>query len=69
MKTNSIGIEKEYFDRIFTIFQRLHTKIIKALELDFQLLKKIIECHGGRIWAESNQGVGSTFYFTIHVSK
>lgn len=65
VKDNGIGIKPEHHARIFELFRRLHGLEYPGIGVGLSLCKRLIENQGGKVWLESEPGVGSSFYFTL----
>ncbi len=68
VKDNGRGFEPQFSERIFGLFQRLNNREVDGTGMGLSITRKIVERHGGRVWAQSELGVGSTFFFSLPVS-
>jgi signal transduction histidine kinase len=64
-RDNGEGFRQEYADRIFGMFKRLHGNKVPGSGIGHAICKAVVERHGGRIWAESEEDRGTTFFFTL----
>ena len=65
MKDNGLGIPEAYLPKVFAIFQRVHGNVAVGEGIGLALVRRMVERHGGRIWVESKENVGSTFFVAL----
>ena len=68
LSDNGLGFDQQFAERIFGMFQRLHIREVDGTGMGLSIARKVVQRHGGRIWAISEEGVGSTFFFSLPVA-